>query len=454
MSAAGETPTVVVRADAVLLVFFADRNADAHTGLAESAALIESAGADLLFACGAHVRKPNPRTLIGAGKVAEVRALVEEHRPAAVVFDCRLSPIQERNLEQALCCRVVDRTALILDIFAQRARTYEGKLQVELAQLNHLSTRLVRGWSHLERQKGGIGLRGPGETQLETDRRLIRKRQLTLENKLDGIRRRRALGRRTRRRNEVSTVALVGYTNAGKSTLFNRLTGADAWSEDRLFATLDPTLRRLALPGGGQCVLADTVGFVRDLPAELVMAFRATLEEVAGADLLLHVVDGSQHSNVRRDAVRRELKRVGAAHVPELLVLNKADLVAPPDRASMQASPAALWTSAATGEGLSRLREAIATAFADKATDFCLSLPQCDGALRARLYEIGGDVTESFAADGDWQIRFMTARARFDAVCAEYSIPERAITYDGDETTRLRSARPRCDVADPGPAQV
>ena len=420
------------RPDRVLLVYERAATGDS-AGLTEAAGLVEAAGAQLLLACSARVRRPSPRTFIASGKVAEVANLVQECEPTAVVFDFALSPIQERNLEKALCCRVVDRTALILDIFAQRARTYEGKLQVELAQLNHLATRLVRGWTHLERQKGGIGLRGPGETQLETDRRLLRRRQVTLESKLDAIRRRRSLGRRARQRNQVPTVALVGYTNAGKSTLFNRLTGASVFSADQFFATLDPTLRRVATARGFEFILADTVGFIRDLPAELVMAFRATLEEVVNADLLLHVVDASEPNDARVVAVREELERVGAGELPELVVLNKADLVDESARLAFPEGAETVRVSARTGEGCVRLLEVLAAALAREEQRWQATFPFCNGELRARLFALCGDVDESFLADGRWRVRVTAESARLSALCAGLGIDRECFEAGAEE---------------------
>lgn len=252
-----------------------------------------SAGADVLSVVTGTRKVPEPKYFVGSGKADEIRAVVLQHKADIVIFNHALSPAQERNLEKLCQCRVLDRTGLILDIFAQRARSFEGKLQVELALLKHLSTRLVRGWTHLERQRGGIGLRGPGETQLETDRRLIRNRIKFITARLARVRSQREQGRRARRKAIVPTVALVGYTNAGKSTLFNKITGADAYVANRLFATLDPTLRSIELPELGSVILADTVGFIRHLPPDLIDAFYATLEEICEADLLLHVVDAS-----------------------------------------------------------------------------------------------------------------------------------------------------------------
>ena len=294
----------------------------------EFADLARSAGARVAHLMTARIDRPNPATLIGSGKLEEVKAAADATGADLVLVNHPLSPVQERNLEKALERRVVDRTGLILDIFAQRARSHEGKLQVELAQLRHMATRLVRGWTHLERQRGGaIGLRGPGETQLETDRRLLQKRVEQLQRRLEKVEVQRTQMRRARVRSELPRVALVGYTNAGKSTLFNALTGADAYAADLLFATLDPTVRRIALPGGS-VVLADTVGFVRDLPHELVAAFRSTLAEAREADLLLHVIDAADPLREERIAqVDAVLEEIGAGEIPQLLVYNKIDRI-------------------------------------------------------------------------------------------------------------------------------
>ena len=284
----------------------------------EFAELARSAGAVVASELLTSRRRPDPRFFIGKGKLDELRALIHASEAELVISSAALSPSQERNLERELRCRVVDRAGLILDIFAQRARSFEGKLQVELAQLGHLSTRLVRGWTHLERQKGGIGLRGPGETQLETDRRLIGNRIRQLKERLERVDVRRTMNRRNRVRAEIPTVALVGYTNSGKSTLFNALTGADVYVKDQLFATLDPTVRRLDLPEGEHVVLADTVGFVRDLPHELVAAFTSTLQEAREADLILHLIDASDPNRWQRvRQVNSVLKQLEADHVPQ-----------------------------------------------------------------------------------------------------------------------------------------
>ena len=330
--------------------------------LAELQELAVSAGLQIVAIVQGKRHRPDPASFAGRGKVAELALTVAEQRAAVVVFNHELSPAQERNLEKELDCRVVDRVSLILDIFAQRARSHEGKLQVELAQLQHLATRLVRGWTHLERQKGGIGLRGPGETQLETDRRLLGKRVKVLKDKLVTLQKQREVQRRARRRAQVLSVALVGYTNAGKSTLFNALTRGDAYAADQLFATLDTTTRKLFIPAGGEAVLSDTVGFIRALPTTLVAAFRATLEETAQADLLLHVADVSSPEHDAQVAeVNRVLGEIGAGSVPQVVVLNKSDLTALPPGVERDEHGriARLRASAKTGAGLDLVRLAI-----------------------------------------------------------------------------------------------
>ena len=330
--------------------------------LAELHELAVSAGLEIVAVVQGKRQRPDPATFAGSGKVAELAATVAEQRAEVAVFNHTLSPAQERNLEKQLSCRVVDRVTLILDIFAQRARSHEGKLQVELAQLQHLATRLVRGWTHLERQKGGIGLRGPGETQLETDRRLLGKRVKVLKDKLATVQKQREVQRRARQRAEVLSVALVGYTNAGKSTVFNALTRGDAYAANQLFATLDTTTRKLFMAAGGEAVLSDTVGFIRDLPTTLVAAFRATLEETVQADLLLHVADASSPEHDAQVAqVNRVLVEIGAGALPQVLLLNKIDLtgLAPGIERDEHGRIARLRVSAKTGAGLDLVRLAI-----------------------------------------------------------------------------------------------
>jgi GTP-binding protein HflX len=336
--------------------------ADYAENLEEVKQLAASAGANTLALVKGKRARPDPALFAGRGKVEEIAATVAMTRAAVAIFTHELTPIQERNLERRLNCRVVDRTSLILDIFAQRARSHEGKLQVELAQLEHLSTRLVRGWTHLERQKGGIGLRGPGETQLETDRQLLARRVKTLKEKLAKLRSQREVQRRARSRANLLAASLVGYTNAGKSTLFNRLTRAEAYAADQLFATLDTTARRVHMESGTSIVLSDTVGFIRRLPHTLVVAFRATLEETAGADLLLHVVDASSSDrDAQIAAVNEVLAEIGADSIPQLLVYNKIDRTRVPARIERGecGKIVRVFTSAASGEGLDFVRVAL-----------------------------------------------------------------------------------------------
>jgi GTP-binding protein HflX len=371
-----------------------------------------SAGAVIVGEVVSARRKPDPRYFVGKGKLDQVAACVQEERAELVILSAALSPSQERNLEQRLKCRVVDRAGLILDIFAQRARSFEGKLQVELAQLKHLSTRLVRGWTHLERQKGGIGLRGPGETQLESDRRLIGQRIRQLNARLDHVDARRTMNRQNRVRAEVPTVALVGYTNAGKSTLFNALTDASVYVKDQLFATLDPTVRRAELPSGREVVLADTVGFVRDLPHELIAAFRSTLQEAREADLILHLIDASDGNRWQRvRQVNSVLKQLGADQVPQIRVYNKIDkLDRQPGATNNRAGEVrAVWLSAVTGEGIPLLLEAIDDRLRRKSVHGILHLQPTQGRQRAKLFEIGAVLNEETCDDGGWTIELEMA---------------------------------------------
>jgi GTP-binding protein HflX len=375
--------------------------------IAEFKALAASAGTLGVAWVQASRARPDPKYFVGSGKAEEIRACAEAHEADLILVDRTLTPSQERNLEKLTNRRVLDRNGLILDIFAQRARSFEGKLQVELAQLSHLATRLVRGWTHLERQKGGIGLRGPGETQLETDRRLIAKRIRTLRSRLDKLGQQRDTGRHVRREVPVPTVALVGYTNAGKSTLFNALTGANSFVADQLFATLDPTVRRIKLPAVGEIVLADTVGFVRELPHELIAAFRSTLQEARDADLLLHVVDASDAMrNERIEQVRTVLRGIGAGEVRELLMFNKIDLVAEAPRvlAGPDGLPAQVWGSAVSGAGLAGLREAIALAVRPNQVRRVLHLELAKAAVRSDLYERNAVRVERQCEDGSWDL--------------------------------------------------
>ncbi|MBS0212607.1 MAG: GTPase HflX [Proteobacteria bacterium] len=384
--------------------------------LEEFAELARSAGASVVGSVTAKIARPHPAYYIGTGKLDEVKLRREAAGADLVLVNANLSPVQERNLEKALSCRVIDRTGLILDIFAMRATSHEGKLQVELAQLKHMATRLVRGWTHLERQRGGgIGLRGPGETQLETDRRLLQKRVEQLEMRLEKVQVQRAQMRRARLRNAIPRVALVGYTNAGKSTLFNALTQSGVYVADQLFATLDPTVRRVEGLACGPLVLADTVGFVRDLPHELVAAFRSTLSEARDADLLLHVVDAADPLRDERigqvDAVLRE---IGAGEIPQLLVFNKIDLLddaVGPRRERPADGSGKVWASARTGAGLDLLREAMGERFAAQRMRGELRLQPTQARLRARLHALGAIASE-VADERGWRIRIDLPRAQ------------------------------------------
>ncbi|MEL7186970.1 MAG: ribosome rescue GTPase HflX [Pseudomonadota bacterium] len=373
----------------------------------EFAELARSAGAVIGGELVTARKRPDPRFFIGKGKLDELRSLIRESCAELVISSAALSPSQERNLERELKCRVLDRAGLILDIFAQRARSFEGKLQVELAQLRHLSTRLVRGWTHLERQKGGIGLRGPGETQLETDRRLIGNRIRQLNERLKHVDSRRTMNRRNRVRAEVPTVALVGYTNAGKSTLFNALTDADVYVQDQLFATLDPTVRRLELPEGGHVVVADTVGFIRDLPHELIAAFKSTLQEAREADLILHLIDASDPNRWQRvRQVNSVLKQLDADQVPQIRVYNKIDKLDREPRVTnnRNGEGRAVWLSAVTGEGIPMLVQAIADRLMQKSVHRHIHLQPGQGRQRAKLFDLGAVLSEDSHEDGSWTL--------------------------------------------------
>lgn len=366
--------------------------------------LARSAGAEAVGFVNVARHQPSAKYLIGSGKVEELHDLVKDDEVELVIFNHTLTPSQERNLERALECRVLDRTGLILDIFAQRARTHEGKLQVELAQLEHMSTRLVRGWTHLERQKGGIGLRGPGETQLETDRRLLRIRIRQIKQRLEKVRGQREQARRGRRRADIPLVSLVGYTNAGKSTLFNALTQADVYAANQLFATLDPTLRRLELDDLGPVVLADTVGFIRHLPHKLVESFRATLEESSNADLLLHVIDAHEPERDEQiEQVLAVLGEIGAEEVPLLEVYNKVDLmegIEPQIQRDADGIARRVWVSAQQGLGLDLLRQAVAELLGDDLFVGALRLPQRLARMRAQLFDLGAVQSEAHDEEG------------------------------------------------------
>ena len=371
--------------------------------LEELRQLALSAGARPVATVTGRRDRPDPRFFLGSGKADELRRVAELNEADVILVDHALTPSQERNLEEHTSRRVLDRNELILDIFAQRARSFEGKLEVELAQLKHLATRLVRGWTHLERQKGGIGMRGPGETQLETDRRLLGERVRVLTRRLERIKRQRETGRQMRKEVPVPSVALVGYTNAGKSTLFRALTGADAYIADQLFATLDPTVRRIRLPGGTPIVIADTVGFIRGLPHELVAAFQATLTEAREASLLLHVIDASDpRRETHRAQVDEVLAEIGAQDIPQVLVYNKIDRLGTMARLERdeERRPAAVWCSAARADGLDLLQQAVAERLSRAARAARLRLSPAAGALRSRLYARGAVREERTLEDG------------------------------------------------------
>ncbi len=446
-----ERPDSGERAVLVHIAFQGSRGSD---NLEEFTDLAVSAGARPVATVTGSRRAPDAGLFIGSGKLDELREKIASEKAELVIFDHPLTPGQERNLEARLGCRVLDRITLILDIFAQRASTFEGKLQVELAQLQHLSTRLVRGWTHLERQKGGIGLRGPGEKQLESDRRLLSERIRVIRRRLEGVSTRRELSRRSRSRAGVPVIALVGYTNAGKSTLFNRLTGAEVSTADRLFATLDPTLRRLQVDGGERLILADTVGFISHLPHELVAAFRATLEETRRARLLLHVIDAS---DARRDdkivEVNNVLREIGAGDIPQIRVYNKIDAcdldgttlndeaaTAIPDHGGDNGYIRRVWVSARESTGLEVLTGFIGEHFRAATVQRRLRLPSSAGRLRARLYELGTVVEEQSQENGDWLMDVKITPAALERLWRREGLPPALInTEPGTENRNVQA---------------
>ena len=396
-----------------VLVHMDTSDEERREDLSEFIELATSAGAEILHTATSSRHTPDPKYFIGKGKAAEIKQQVTEQGADLVLFNHALSPSQERNLEALLQCRVLDRTGLILDIFAQRARSFEGKLQVELAQLRHLSTRLVRGWTHLERQKGGIGLRGPGETQLETDRRLLAQRIKQINKRLEKVRKQREQGRRSRRKAEIPTVSLVGYTNAGKSTLFNVITNAGVYVQDQLFATLDPTLRKVKLDNEVELIMADTVGFIRHLPHDLVEAFRSTLQETAEAHLLLHVIDASdENRDSQIEEVESVLEQIQADKIERIQVMNKIDINGVEPRVDYDAQNRArrIWLSAQTGEGLDLLRSELARVFRSEMLVGKITLLPAQARLRALLFELGAVRHESVDHSGHYCLEVCIAR--------------------------------------------
>ncbi|AIS18445.1 ribosome rescue GTPase HflX [Pseudomonas rhizosphaerae] len=401
-----------------ILVHLDGQDPEAREDPQEFQELAISAGAETVAFVNVARHRPSAKFLIGSGKVEELRDQVKTEHADLVIFNHTLTPSQERNLEKVFECRVLDRTGLILDIFAQRARTHEGKLQVELAQLEHMSTRLVRGWTHLERQGGGIGLRGPGETQLETDRRLLRVRLRQIKQRLEKVRSQREQARRGRRRADIPSVSLVGYTNAGKSTLFNAVTRSEVYAADQLFATLDPTLRRLELNDLGPVILADTVGFIRHLPHKLVEAFRATLEESSNSDLLLHVIDAHEPERMAQiEQVMAVLTEIGAQGLPILEVYNKLDLlegVEPQIQRDADGKPVRVWVSARDGRGLELIKQAVAELLGEDLFVGTLQLGQNLGRLRAQLFSLGAVQSEAHDEQGGSLLAIRLPRAELN----------------------------------------
>ncbi len=400
---------------------------EAHReNLSEFKELVLSSGAAILAITTTSRQRADPKYFIGSGKAREIAELVKQHKADVVLFNHALAASQERNLERLIECRVLDRTGLILDIFAQRARSFEGKLQVELAQLKHLSTRLIRGWTHLERQKGGIGLRGPGETQLETDRRLLNVRIKQINKRLEKVKKQREQSRQSRQKAEISTVSLVGYTNAGKSSLFNVLSEDNVYVQDQLFATLDPTLRRLDLARDVSIILADTVGFIRHLPHDLVNAFRSTLQETSEAQLLLHVIDSADENRASNiEEVEKVLAQIDASEIPCIQIMNKVDLTAVLPRIDFDDAGKVkrIWLSVESGEGIDLLKQTLVDMFREQMVEGELALSPADGRVRAKLFEIGAIRQESIDEEGRFLLQISISRRDLNQFESREQIP-------------------------------